>query len=176
MDACWDDRSKWEIYNEKIHKRAHSVHNSKVIRTGLARGNIFENVRFPIESRQNLPFIEKYATLFIYLHTVKWFQVLLCITNYSIQYQSFSGTQLNDQTVLFDPLVGPKQALPLWIRVNLCAMAMKEYSTLPKTPGQEPHHQMQFNFISKTLVGGGSIFCWCTVAVFYSPSSPGCLN
>ena len=47
MDACWDDRSKWEIYNEKIHKRAHSVHNSKVIRTCLARGNIFENVGFP---------------------------------------------------------------------------------------------------------------------------------
>ena len=29
MGGCWDDRSKWEIYNEKIHKRAHSVHNSK---------------------------------------------------------------------------------------------------------------------------------------------------
>ena len=28
MDACWDDRSKWEIYNEKIYKHAHSVHNS----------------------------------------------------------------------------------------------------------------------------------------------------
>ena len=36
-----------EIYNEKIHKRARSVHNSKVIRTCLARGNIFENVGFP---------------------------------------------------------------------------------------------------------------------------------
>ena len=62
MDTCWDDRSKWEIYNEKIHKRAHSVHNSKVIKTCLARGNIFENVGFPKETRQNLLFIEKYAT------------------------------------------------------------------------------------------------------------------
>ena len=50
-----------EIYNEKIDKRAHSVHNSKVIRTCLARGNLFENVGFPKETRQNLPFIEKYA-------------------------------------------------------------------------------------------------------------------
>ena len=50
-----------EIYNEKIHKRAHSVHNSKVIRTCLARGKIFENVGFPKETRQNLRFIEKYA-------------------------------------------------------------------------------------------------------------------
>ena len=44
MDACWDDRSKWEIYNEKIHKRARSVHYSKVLRTCLARGNIVENM------------------------------------------------------------------------------------------------------------------------------------
>ena len=32
---------------------------------------------------------------------VKWFQILQCITNYSIKYQSFVYTQLNDQTVLF---------------------------------------------------------------------------
>ena len=36
-----------------------------------------------------------------FLHTVKWFQVLLCITNNSIKYQSSVYTQLNDQTVLF---------------------------------------------------------------------------
>ena len=39
--------------------------------------------------------------LIICLHTVKWFQVLLCITNHSIKHQSFVYTQLNDQTVLF---------------------------------------------------------------------------
>ena len=55
MGACWDDRSKWEIYNEKIHKHAHSVQNSKVIRTCLARGKIFENVGFFKETRQNPP-------------------------------------------------------------------------------------------------------------------------
>ena len=62
MGDCWDDRSKWEIYNEKIDKHAHSVQNSKVIRTCLARGKILENVGFFKETRQNLPFIEKYAT------------------------------------------------------------------------------------------------------------------
>ena len=37
----------------------------------------------------------------IFLHTVKWFQVLLCITNNSIKYQSFVYTQLNDQRIPF---------------------------------------------------------------------------
>ena len=32
---------------------------------------------------------------------VKWFQVLLCITNNSIKHQSFIYSQLNDETVLF---------------------------------------------------------------------------
>ena len=35
-------------------------------------------------------------------HTFKEFQVFLCITNNSVQ-QSFIYSQLNDQTVLFDP-------------------------------------------------------------------------
>ena len=37
----------------------------------------------------------------ILFHTVKWFQVLLCITNNSYKHQSFVYTQLNDQTILF---------------------------------------------------------------------------
>ena len=68
MGDCWDDRSKWEIYNEKIDKHAHSVQNSKVIRTCLARGKILENVGFFKETRQNLPFIEKYATISTITH------------------------------------------------------------------------------------------------------------
>ena len=43
------------MYNEKIHKRAHNVHNSKVIRMCLARGKIFENVGFPKETRKKTP-------------------------------------------------------------------------------------------------------------------------
>ena len=35
----------------------------------------------------------------ILLHTVKWFQVLLCITNNLIKHQSFVYTKLNGQTV-----------------------------------------------------------------------------
>ena len=41
------------------------------------------------------------SILIIHLHTVKWFQILLCITNNLIKYQSFIYTQLNDQSVLF---------------------------------------------------------------------------
>ena len=37
----------------------------------------------------------------IFLHTVKWFQQLLSITNNSIKHQSFLYPQINDQTVLF---------------------------------------------------------------------------
>ena len=36
-----------------------------------------------------------------HVNKVKWFQVLLCITNNSIKHQSFIYTQLNDQTVPF---------------------------------------------------------------------------
>ena len=36
----------------------------------------------------------------IILTSLKWFQVLLCITYNSIKYQSFVYTQLNNQTVL----------------------------------------------------------------------------
>ena len=35
------------------------------------------------------------------VNKVKWFQVLLSITNNSIKHQSFVYTQLNEQTVLF---------------------------------------------------------------------------
>ena len=37
----------------------------------------------------------------ILLHIVKWFQVLVCITNNLFKDQSFVYTQLNDQKVLF---------------------------------------------------------------------------
>ena len=36
-----------------------------------------------------------YLVLAIYYHTVKWFQVLLFNTNYSIQYYSFICTQVH---------------------------------------------------------------------------------
>ena len=39
-----------------------------------------------------------------HVNKVEWFQVLLCIKNNSIKYQSFAYTQLNDQTVLFQTI------------------------------------------------------------------------
>ena len=47
------------------------------------------------------------------------------------------------QTILFDLLMGPCQMLPLWTRVDLGAMAMKEYSAFPKAPALlKYHHQI----------------------------------
>ena len=40
----------------------------------------------------------------ILLYTVKGFQVLICITNNSIEHLSFVYTNLNDQTVLFQAI------------------------------------------------------------------------
>ena len=39
------------------------------------------------------------------LHTVKWFKVLLYVTNNSIKHHSFVYIQLNDQTVLFQTIL-----------------------------------------------------------------------
>ena len=45
--------------------------------------------------------------------------------------------------VLFNPLIGPYQVLPLWAKVDLGAMAMKGYSAFPKAPASlEPRHQI----------------------------------
>ena len=42
-----------------------------------------------------------HLTLLIHLHSVKWFQVLLCITNNLIKDQSFVYTQLSNRAILF---------------------------------------------------------------------------
>ena len=39
--------------------------------------------------------------------------------------------------------------LQLQIKVNLGVMAMKEYSTLPRTPDVKPHHQILFSVIPR---------------------------
>ena len=45
--------------------------------------------------------------------------------------------------VLFDPQIGPYQVLPLSARVDLGEMAIKGYSTFPKSPALlEPYHQI----------------------------------
>ena len=42
-----------------------------------------------------------------------------------------------------------------WVRVDLRVMAMMVYSTHSKSPKLEPHHQMQFKIIPKSLLFGG---------------------
>ena len=42
-----------------------------------------------------------FLKLIIALVKVKWFQILICITNNWIEHQSFVHTDLNDQTVGF---------------------------------------------------------------------------
>ena len=80
----------------------------------------------------------------ICLHTVKWLQVLLFNTNYSIQHYSFVRIQLNSPEYCYISLkiqLNISQVLPLQVRVDLGARAIKRYSIFPKTPRLEPHHQ-----------------------------------
>ena len=101
---------------------------------------------------------------FILLPRVKWFQVLLRITNNLIKHQSFVYTvkwsnisisnylikhklfvctQFKCQAVLFDLKIELYQVLLLQVRVTLGAMAMKGYSNFPKAPALlELHHQI----------------------------------
>ena len=47
--------------------------------------------------------------------------------------------------------------VPLWVRVELGVMAMKENSALSRVPGLKLHHQMQFRYhIQDILLGGNS--------------------
>ncbi len=79
-----------------------------------------------------------YSTQFIYLHKVKWFQILLYITNNSIKHQSFVHsissnliwsksfvcTQFKCQTILFDTYIGLYQMLPVQLKVDLRAIVI----------------------------------------------------
>ena len=75
---------------------------------------------------------------YLFVNTVKWFQILLRISNNSM--------------------------LPPRVRVDLGAIAMKEYSTFPRAPALlKPQHQI-FSVISMTLVrgGGSSLLQMCS--------------
>ena len=83
-----------------------------------------------------------FILIVLFDNTIKWFQVMPCNINISIKLQSFACTQLNGQTVLFDPEMRPSQVLRLQVRIDQGVITMKVYSTLPKSPGLEPHHQI----------------------------------
>ena len=75
-------------------------------------------------------------------------------TNNSTKHQSFVCTQLNHQTVLFHPLIGVYQVLPLRTRVDSGA---KGCSAFPKSLSLlEPYYQ-NFNVISRTFIVGGNL-------------------
>ena len=71
-------------------------------------------------------------------------QLSMCAVSMSktFNFKQFRIAELHS-LVLFDPLIGPYQILPLLADVNLEAMALKEYSVFPKAlPLLEPHHQI----------------------------------
>ena len=59
------------------------------------------------------------------------------------QFKCKKTVNSNHGLVLFNPLIGPYQVLPLRTRVDLEVMAMKGCSAFPKAPASlEPHHQI----------------------------------
>ena len=73
--------------------------------------------------------------------------------------------------VLFSPLIGPYQVLPIRTRMYLGAMVIKGYSAFPKAHGLL---ELQlFSAISRTLVGWVLPLCREAVDVFYSPNRLG---
>ena len=65
----------------------------------------------------------------------------------------FVCAQFKCQTVLFDPLIGPYQVLPFWVWVDLGAIAMKVYFTVPRALRLDPDHQMVLFHIQDTRWG-----------------------
>ena len=66
-------------------------------------------------------------------------------------------------------LMGLEQILPIRVRGDLRIMAMNGYPTFPKASKIEPHHQMQFCVIPRTLIGGVLHLFRATFNVFYWP-------
>ena len=115
-----------------------------------------------------------------------------CYVSLAIQLNmSFVYTQLNVKTVLFqtiqfsiitqfkckrvlvDPYTGPNQELPLRVRVDLGAKAMKGNLASPKLPHYWSFTIGLFNIIPRTLVGGILLFYRDAVGVFCSPKQLG---
>ena len=126
-----------------------------------------------------------YFKLFSLVNIVKWFQVLLCITNNSIKDQSFIYTQLNVKTVLF-------LTIQFNISIQFSSISPTDRTQLgATTPGQSgsgsdtiegvrriPQSSMNnrsltsklFCVISRTLIGGVLPLCRDAIGVFCSLS------
>ena len=82
--------------------------------------------------------------------------------------------RLSMPLVLFNPLIGPCQVLPLQATVDLGAMATKGWSALPKAPALvEPYHQIVLCHIPDTRWEWVLLLCREAVGVFYSHSRLG---
>ena len=115
----------------------------------------------------------------LFLHTVKWFQVLLCISNNLIK--SFVYTQLNDTTVLFQTIQFSKSHLlthnlnvnqfylPHWCYNSGLEWTREQWQLFLKAQRLEPHYQIVLCLIVSLGVGILPI-CGDAVGVFYSPS------
>ena len=123
-------------------------------------------------------------------NNVKWFQVLLTITNNSNKHQSFAYKQINDQTVLFQAIqfsmllvciqfkcqtvlfdlkIRPYQVLPLRTRVDLGVMVKRGTSQSSKLQYDRSLTIRLFSVISRTH-RGVSVFPFCrdVIGVFYN--------
>ena len=68
--------------------------------------------------------------------------------------------------------MGPYQVLPLWFKVDVGVIAMKELSLIPIAPSLEPHHQMQFSVISgHSLARRGGYYSSAEKQVVYSTAA-----
>ena len=128
---------------------------------------------------------------FGWVNKIKWFQVLLCITNNSIKNQSFVYAQLNNRTVLFQTIqfsISHFFTLSLNVKQDSdrCYNSEPEWTwewwqwkSTPLSPKLQ-HFWSQairlFNDVSSTPVGVGVLLlCRDAIGVFYSSSRLGWL-
>ena len=69
---------------------------------------------------------------------------LLIITRFHLFSSNSNIQQIIDE---FDPQIGPLQLSPLWVRMGLGIIEIKEYSQLICFPKLEPRHRTQFSVI-----------------------------
>ena len=123
----------------------------------------------------------------IFLHTMKWFQVLLHITNNSLKYQLFIYTQLTDQTVIFLTIqlsISHLFAHSLNVKQFYLTHRTLSGATPPVQSGSGRNSNEEvfripqnssltirlFSVVSRTLVGKVLSLQRDAVSVFFSPS------
>ena len=119
---------RWKSQNRKnvyLSPYVEEPLNSKVIKS-------FE----PEQRSRKCFFVFRDPMFYLFGHSMYVSHIAISWLRYTI------CTHFKCQTVLFDPLMGSYQVLPIWFRVDLGVMDMKGYSTFPKAQALlEPHHQ-----------------------------------